>query len=211
MIPRRSGHSARMRAYVLLLAMCIGCATTKASHDAGADAGSCEDAPIVPGTATWTGTINGNAFVPLDAFAARFLPSGDIGIVITDFANACFLAPDPAPSSSLLIFTFDPTTWGLAVEGVVLPATLNVGPFNVAAVQAAYRKFDAACKVTEVDVQSGTITITGFPSCAVRGSFDVILATGDELAGTFTAPVCVLALDDAGVISVPRVDSGICQ
>ena len=38
-----------------------------------------------------------------------------------------------------------------------------------------------------------------------------MLTTGDALVGSFTAPVCVLALDDAGIISVPRVDSGICQ
>ena len=89
-----------------------------------------------------------------------------------------------------------PTTNVMATS-LFLPETKkNLSAKKVAATQngtvaGSFVTEDAACKPTPTPVQSRTVTFTTFDSSkSWVGSYDVILASGDKLSGTFNAANC---------------------
>jgi hypothetical protein len=86
-------------------------------------------------------------------------------------------------------------------------------------VQAGILVSDATCQSSGTEsANMGTITLTSITPTSIVGTFDLMFYTGDELMGSFTAPVCTSALPgapdaapDAAIAPTPTPDASICH
>ncbi len=152
------------------------------------------------GAITVHGTLNGSAPPTTDITALT-------GPLVDNFGNTyyeilIFAANMPgvcdeirrnnSPANSSVL-----SLWASS-DSQVLPGTypVNVPPGqNINMVN--YAVEDATCKqVVGLTASSGTITLTTIGDTLIQGNFDVIMSSGDELTGTFSAPVCNTNFND---------------
>lgn len=157
---------------------------------------------IAPGDANSTAPGNANGTVPQLTLLG-----------LTSITNACDdqQANQDARNESALLFVLanvtQPGTYNVTVPGTAATATspflprtakrlaskVTTTPATGGTVSGSFVKNDAQCNSTPTAVTSGTVTITTIDSSkSLVGSYDVTLASGDKLSGTFNADNCPL-------------------
>jgi hypothetical protein len=152
------------------------------------------------GSATVNGTIGGQTVPTADTISIMTeddQPDGAAGqstvfITITNVPNICAKIQTPVEPAGEA---------GLDIElnalGSPLPLPLgpyDIGPFQgaMAAASAEYSTRVDCGTPTSAQATAGTVTITNSTDNLVEGDFDLTFDTGDHLAGTFSAPQCIL-------------------
>ena len=144
------------------------------------------------------GTIAGSA-VPIKDSMAVYQNGPDVAyalVVMTDAPNICASTQHQHTPPGSTSFSL-----GL-VEGLGI-TTLSPGMFQVSAsagegneAVVGYEVQDSSCSmITGGDATSGTVTLTSISSTSLSGTFDVTFPSGDEVTGSFDAPVCPLTAD----------------
>jgi hypothetical protein len=168
---------------MLLVGSLLGACGGPSQADHG-DSGSCS----ASGTASLTGTLLGDTFVPKDAVFYRFGTSSDI--VMTDFADTCAIAGSSnlkANSNVLLLHI---------LQGTLQTGTLPIGSSTV---DAQFANFDSTCNSPKGEsAGGGSVTITAVDGCGVTGTFDLTL-NSDHVTGSFRAAACAPSGGDAGM------------
>jgi hypothetical protein len=161
------------------------------------------------GTATVTGTVAGAKVPTTDTIAIvgplvdtfGDFPEQGVTVAITNLTPACSFAQpgsdsNPPNSTVLLMVVGSPEAVTPGTYSIIAttPTATTINTLLV---------FDAVedqCKRTSHHVaRSGAITFSTISATAVAGSFDVTLDTGENLTGSFDAPICVVNTNvDAG-------------
>jgi len=106
------------------------------------------------------------------------------GVVITNFAGTCDLLQSPthrqANATDLMLMVG-------AVAPSVPAGTYPIGSMAIAQ----YGADSATCtSTTSESARAGSIVLTNVTSTEIQGTFDVTMANGDHLTGSFDAPIC---------------------
>jgi hypothetical protein len=205
-------------AFGLLLSGC------KADNSAGGNGGS-----IVV-----TGTLDGGllpAFIDVGGLAGSggttSGPLAYVEVYATNKVGACgWLDGQNIERASLttlqILITNSGSGGDAGVAEPVAPGTYSVG-FDADGgfsqqVQAGLLVSDATCQSEGTEsANTGTITLTSITPTSIVGSFDLMFYSGDELMGSFTAPVCTSAIPGApdaapdAVAPAPTADAGACH
>jgi hypothetical protein len=114
------------------------------------------------------------------------------GAYLASFSNICALLQQPSHPAYA-------NAWGLYV-GVEQPAPIGPGRYDLPpGTSAHFAALDAKCVTAGTEqAKTGTITFETVSATELSGSFDVTLSGGDHLTGTFSAPVCDIALANPG-------------
>lgn len=160
----------------------------------------------------FSGTVSGRAFAPTSAAAGplSFSAHQNVGEIFLG-ANAgdlCAqaLADEQRPSAQYLnLLVFQQDASGTSTPPV--PGTYTVLPGAATGAGkwagAGYWRNDASCAEVEyVKANSGTVTLTAVEATRYQGSFDLSLATGDHVTGSFTSTVCG---------NLARISDGVCR
>jgi len=149
------------------------------------------------------GTIAGSA-VPIKDSMAVYQNGPDVAyaiVVMTDAPNICASTQrqrTPPGSTSLSLGLIE----GLGITSLspgTFQVTVSAGEGNEAVV--GYEVQDSSCNlITGGDATSGTVTLTSVSSTSLSGTFDVTFPSGDEVTGSFDAPVCPLTADGGTAI-----------
>jgi hypothetical protein len=161
------------------------------------------------GAATVTGTVAGAQVPTTDAIAivaplvetfGGFTQEG-VTVAITNLSPACSFAQpggdsNPPNSTILLMEVGSPQAVTPGTYSIIAttPTATTINALLV------FEAVDGQCKQTSLHAaRSGTITFSTISATAVVGSFDVTFNTGENLTGSFDAPICVVNTNvDAG-------------
>jgi len=147
------------------------------------------------GGATVSGTIDGSAFLPLDAIAV--VGQGGAQIIVTSTPNACADVQNNvqrANSRVIGILLNDADAGSQPLSAGVY--TTSYGAPNPPAREASFEvdSLDAQCNVTPVPppdgTGDGTVTVTSVNGATLAGTFDVILEDGTHVTGSFEPVAC---------------------
>jgi hypothetical protein len=149
-------------------------------------------APQPVGSASVTGTVNGQPVPTNDAIATQLTTStsGSVAtsrsVAITSATNACPCAITKARSTVLLLT--------VGVQGTdIAPGTYafpSAGT-DTGVAEAQYLVDDPATSL--LAATSGSITLSQISSSTTVGTFDVSFPTGERITGRFSAPTCAAA------------------
>lgn len=149
------------------------------------------------------GMLHGQSFMVDDAISAAVTITDGATTVHTAtilMANAGDLCGDAMTNTShpnekgigIILFDVNGTTTNTpTAPGTYTIAQGGTPPAKAAAVQVS--SSDATCKDVEADnvsATSGTVTLTAVSGNKFTGNFDVVLASGDHLTGSFTPSEC---------------------
>lgn len=177
-------------------------------NDGGAS-GSDAGPQLTPGTASVTGTVNGESFVVKDAVGEVNNDGSsfhELWVSITDRADVCSLVQAGAESSA--------NTKGIRLglsSGSLPPLTIGPGTYVIGdtstkkpAFAAFFLNTDATCTagVGRVDATAGTITVSDITAGAINGTFELTFPSG-SLKGSFGATVCDARSATGGVKCAP--------
>jgi hypothetical protein len=116
-------------------------------------------------------------------------------IAITNKANTCGLVEghhNPPNATSLDIVVSMPGS-------NFTPGTYNVGGASTSSSFASYSTTNASCAVgTTSQSTSGTVTFSNITSTLLMGTFDLTMAGGDHITGSFAAPICAIPTTTQG-------------
>jgi hypothetical protein len=186
----------------VLLAVLLALAPACGGHVDGSTNGDTEGASTIVSGTVGGAVVSTNSTIaivgPLVETFGAFTSSG-VTVLASNLADACSVAQgqsNPPGAQTLYLLVGSP--------GPVVPGTYGISTAppvaggNVAAV--VYETDDATCSTTSaVAAHAGSITLSTIDSATVGGTFDVIMDTGDELSGTFRAPLCdVSGASDTG-------------
>jgi hypothetical protein len=164
---------------------CVAAACVLGLHLAacGGDAKEC------PGwSATVDGTIEGRGFEPVDALGyVKNRTGGSIGVLsvtMTDRARSQSLVN----SAALQIFVID-ASGEVATVGTYPIASGAPGTDDAVAT---FVRTDGACVGRSIQASSGSLALTRVDAIAITGTFSLTMETGDELRGSFLAPLCTM-------------------
>jgi hypothetical protein len=152
--------------------------------------GSSGDGGLGGGSASVTGTVGGQG-VPttsvIGVSGTQMQGSTQVqiaGAVISNFDGSCELLESPTHRQA------NATELVLAVAAVapsVPTGTYSIGSMAIAE----YGADSATCtSTTSESAQGGSITLTNVTPTTIQGTFDVTMANGDHLTGSFDAPIC---------------------
>ena len=156
------------------------------------------DAAPTSGSASVSGTINGVPFVALDAVSAVvFTPAGtQAGIFITstpDFCADLAAKVDRADSAQLFFVAAirdanDRNSTPTAPASFPITSTpIPPGEFSFGG----YLARDATCQLTTpARATAGSVVVADIDNQIFDGTFDVTLASGDRITGTFSPGAC---------------------
>jgi hypothetical protein len=180
-------------------------ASTTSDASAGDGGGACPRAPtsgLPTGTGTVTGTLQGRTqnVVDVDARIAR---PGNVGawelwVELGDFSNACGYDSarlSKASSQSVVLVIQSSSTAAASPFTATTYTSQGLGQsdggsfsYNISVISDLP---GTQCKGSSARSSAqGTITVTTAGPTRVVGSYDLHLAGGDHLTGTFDAPVC---------------------
>ncbi len=197
---------------VSILAMCASAACT-ASTGTGQGAAP-TGAPT--GSASVTGTFDGQSFQPVDAFAVVSSDPAGTGLLvfISSAPNACLHSQEDVgePNSASLMISLDYMTDPKSCPTPpIATGTYNLTPppgtpiGSCGATLSAIANFDQsdqACNVTKsARPLGGTVVLSSITSSLVEGSFDFLLDGGQEVKGQFSAPMCDQSMVRSGAPS----------
>ena len=154
------------------------------------------------GSSTVNGTVAGGQKVPTNdaigvvstqtqTVGTSTVTTALVGVAITNKANVCEIAQAHHVPANATILSLSVTKPGNAIA----PGTYTLGSNGLSNtfVGAEYTQYGASCATSHDELgATGTITLTTVSASAVQGTFDVTMANGDHLTGSFDAPVCSL-------------------
>jgi hypothetical protein len=159
------------------------------------------------GSATFNGTVHGQAMTPRDyisspatvRFASGTAPAA--AIVISDAGTACtMLAANQQPKSSrslaIYLSDVDQNSGVFGVPsgvGAYTVFTVGSGPPPAHFAVASFRVDDAACNpiaAQSATAVAGTVALTAIADGAYAGTYDLSFDSGDRVTGTFNTAVC---------------------
>jgi hypothetical protein len=131
----------------------------------------------------------------VESGAAFGLANGQaVEIAITNVPNTCAVLQrhgDPANATSL---SFGVTSLTGPVAAGTYPVVPGASGSSAASAEGGYATTDAQCNdKTSIAAASGSVTFSTISSSVVEGTFDIVLAGGDHVSGSFNAPVCVFS------------------
>lgn len=130
------------------------------------------------GSATVTGTLPGNAFLPMDAISIVNRDNGAAAIEVDDFPGACALGANLKANAQRL--TFLPQIGPTSARAYDVPSEYYV----------AYASDDATCHVSiDTSASQGTVTISKIDGSGIEGTFDLTFSTG-HVTGSFDTATC---------------------
>lgn len=182
-----------------------GCAAVAVA--VAACGGSSNSVGATSGSATVSGTIGGQSVPTTNVVAVVGSETTGVttvqldSILVTSVSDPCSFLQNPMnriPNATSLVLAAG------AIAPSVPTGTYDVGKYGYAQ----YDADSATCTLTTSETAtSGSVVLTSVSSDTIGGTFDVTMANGDHLTGSFSAPVCTgvtyQALQNAVTANLP--------